>query len=236
MMDFEILEWDSSFFGYPVATIINMQSKWVDVLDVLKKNGVYLAYWQVKPGCDKFSTFAKNNNGLFVDKKTTYSNSILNYELSMPEHVEIYEEESTNSELLDFSVQCGMYSRFKVDQNINNEKFEGLYRLWMETSVAKRMADDVLVYRLNNRIVGVVTVYVKAATGYIGLIGVDEQFRGRGIGKGLIKAAKTYFGKKRIKQIDVITQGLNISACTLYEHADFSIKEQADFYHFWLTR
>lgn len=70
--------------------------------------------------------------------------------------------------------------------------------------------------------------------GHIGLTGVDENYRGRGIGKKLITAAIEYFCKKSIKEIQVVTQGNNMAACKLYESCGFKVLDWIEFYHFWL--
>jgi dTDP-4-amino-4,6-dideoxy-D-galactose acyltransferase len=232
----EVLSWDSAFFGFPVARIKKAASDWGNIMDELYSKGVSLAYWQSEMGNSEFRRFAQENNAILVDIKTTYTFSLNNVTLQVPGNIKAYEKDKPDEELLNLAVQCGAYSRFQTDQNISREKFEELYRLWMVQSVNKTMADDVLVYYANEQAVGVVTVYVSNGNGNIGLIGVDEQFRGKGIGKALINAAKEYFRERGIERLDVVTQGMNQQACALYERTGFTVCEQTEFYHFWLNK
>lgn len=234
MKNFKILDWDSDFFGFPVASVLYHNNNHNKTLKTLRSEGIVLVYWQVETTNYEFAIFAKTNNGILIDKKTTYSINYSSSNISLPINTEYYNCTEPNAELLKLAVQCGAYSRFHVDPKITNNKFEELYRLWMVQSVKRKMADDVIVYKLKDRIVGVVTVYLQNGVGNIGLIGVDEQFRGQGIGRELIIATKAYFSKKKIEHIDVITQGMNRQACALYENTGFSISSQTDFYHFWL--
>jgi dTDP-4-amino-4,6-dideoxy-D-galactose acyltransferase len=233
----KILDWDSDFLGYPVARVDSFskeQREWKVILARLKIQGVKLAYWQVQPYNISFQEFAEENNGKLVDIKTTYSIHLTKNECFANNSIEILEDKEPNKQLLNLGIQCGAYSRFSIDKNISHEKFEELYRLWIINSVKKSLADDVLVYKFQDRIVGLVTVYEKEKIGNIGLIGVDEDFRGRGIGKALLNAVKNYFFSKGIQKINVVTQGQNQAAYKLYESAGFDVLEQYEFYHFWL--
>jgi dTDP-4-amino-4,6-dideoxy-D-galactose acyltransferase len=237
MEGIKILDWDSDFLGYPVARIDSLkkgQKEWKKILAQLKIQGVKLAYWQVQPGNISFQKFAKENNGKLVDIKTTYSIHLAEYEYIADDSIENFENKEPNQQLLNLGIQCGAYSRFSFDKNIPRKKFEELYRLWIINSVKKSMADDVLVYKFQDRMVGLVTVYEKEKIGNIGLIGVDEEYRGRGIGKALLNAVKNYFYIKGIQKIHVVTQGQNQAACKLYESVGFNVLEQYEFYHFWL--
>jgi dTDP-4-amino-4,6-dideoxy-D-galactose acyltransferase len=238
-MDFQILDWDSNFFGFKVAKVLTNSKNLVSLKEIynnLFANNVRLAYWQVEPDSYVFQKFASENNGKLVDLKTIYSIKIDEenvIDISNP-NLNIYKENTCSPELINLSIQCGIYSRYNVDDDIPKNKMKELYELWIKNSVDKTMADDTIVYSLDNKIVGFVTVYIKNEIGYIGLIGVDENYRGRGIGKSLIEESKRYFFKKNIINIEVVTQGNNQSACKLYESADFRIKNQNEFYHFWL--
>lgn len=234
MKPFEILDWDSAFFGIKTARVNHAGTDWGLVIESLRSAKVALAYWQFEKGSEAFRHFANKNKGFLADIKTTYSTLLSEKDYPEHEQIELYQETEPNDQLLKLAVQCGAYSRFLTDPNIPQAKFEELYRLWMIQSANKKMADDIIVYRTDKQIVGVVTVYLKNERGNIGLIGVDEQFRGRSIGKALIYAAKAYFCKKGTERLDVVTQGMNQQACALYERTGFTVSEQYDFYHFWL--
>jgi dTDP-4-amino-4,6-dideoxy-D-galactose acyltransferase len=237
LLSIEHLKWDSDFFGFPVARVNSLSNEtkdWENILNQLRIQGIKLAYWQVMPDDHYFCEFAKENNGELVDIKTTYSNLLEAENYIKSENIETYVGIEPCSQLLNLAVQCGTFSRYAIDKKIPHEKFEELYQLWIIKSVKKTLADDVLVYTINGNIIGLVTVYENQNTGNIGLFGVDENYRGKGIGKALLNAAKNYFLEKGIQKINVVTQGQNLSACKVYESAGFIVYKKYAFYHFWL--
>ena len=233
----EYLDWDSHFFGFPVARVntdsTNIED-WNEILSQLKSRQVKLIYWLRKPGDHLFKKFANRNHAALVDIKTTYTAHLSDDHYVRHRNIENYKQNLPGKELLDLSVQCGSRSRFAVDKRIPVSKFQELYHLWMARSIEKTMADEVMVYSDDGLIVAMVTVYKKNNAGHIGLIGVDENYRGRGIGKALIDAAKNYFLSIETRKIEVVTQGHNVSACLMYERTGFFVSERFDFYHFWL--
>jgi dTDP-4-amino-4,6-dideoxy-D-galactose acyltransferase len=232
---FEILPWDSDFFGYKVARInFCSENDWNNQLIRLKEENVKLAYWQIDPGNEKFHHFASKNNGLLVDLKTTFAISIIPSMIDDSHLLETYKKSEPEQKLINLGIQCGLFSRYAMDENIPRNKMEELYTLWIVNSVNKKMADDIIIYNVNGNIAGLITVYIKNNIGNIGLIGVDETYRGQGIGKKLINASKQYFLSRGILNIEVVTQGENKSACNLYSGSGFHIDRQVEFYHFWI--
>jgi dTDP-4-amino-4,6-dideoxy-D-galactose acyltransferase len=178
--------------------------------------------------------FALENKAKLVDIKTTFTLQLSEKEYTWDNMIEKYVSPETNQQLLNLSVQCGAFSRFAVDNYIPHSKFEELYQTWLINSINKSMADDILIYKLNESIVGMVTLYSVNDIGNIGLFGVDENYRKKGIGNALLKAVNNYFFSKGIQRINVVTQGLNMPACEMYKKAGYTITDTCDFYHFWL--
>ena len=137
-------------------------------------------------------------------------------------------------ELDKLAIQGGLYSRFKIDPHFKQEQFERLYKLWMENSINKKIADDILIIRKNDAITGMVTVGKKNEKGIIGLIAVDSKERGKGLGTLLIDAAKSWFVAQGCQIAIVVTQGRNKAACKLYEKCGFHVSKIENYYHFWL--
>ena len=96
------------------------------------------------------------------------------------------------------------------------------------------MADEVLVIMRNNHIAGMVTLTDKNGVGDIGLIAVDEKFRGRKFGQQLVLDAQRWFIQHGCHTSCVITQEDNLPACHLYEKCGYQKTKTEFFYHFWL--
>lgn len=133
-------------------------------------------------------------------------------------------------QLIQLSLASGHSSRFRVDNRLNH-KFEEFYTLWMKKSVDKVLADNVFVCQKNDKILGFVSIKIKEAIGQIGLIAVDEQQRGKGIGRALIAECDMLLMSKQITTHQVVTQKQNFGACALYEKRGFEIKEIQTIFH-----
>lgn len=226
---FELLTWDSEFFGYRVATIdVNAAiTTGPGVVEQLFANNVRLAYYAGSKPLDIA------DNDLFeiklVDRKVTYAKLI---EEQAPQHVVPYTQTYPDEALMELAVRSGKYSRFSVDSNIDPKHFRELYRQWIIKSVSKELADEVLVYQENEMLMGFVTIGKKNGRADIGIIAVDERFGRRGIGRALMSAAEHY-ASKNFTAIQVVTQADNIAACKLYEHCGFRPEKLEYFYHLW---
>jgi len=169
-----------------------------------------------------------------VDKKTTFCKEVCLSNAYSNKHIIEYNNNFSLEELLQLGVASGIYSRYKVDPNIEEIKYETLYKEWMINSIDGNLADKVLVYVNNNTILGVITLGFRNNRVNIGIISVREDARGKGIGKALLGAAEEFAVKNKILEIQVVTQGANKAACALYNSYGYTIEKIEYFYHFWL--
>lgn len=233
---YEILAWDSDFFGFPVANIVADTLSYSEFDNLCKdftKQGITLAYWKTNheiPFTD-FETYSI----CLVDKPCIFQKQLkpLSTELDFKEGIFFYSDIYVSKKLYDIAIQCGAFSRFQNDTCIPKEKFEALYRIWIEKSVKKQNADDIICYSYNNEIAGIVTISISNTVGTIGLFGVDESARGRGIGTQLLDAVQTYCIQRNCFEIRVATQQQNIPACSVYKKAGFNMMDKKNCYHIW---
>lgn len=235
----EILDWDSNFFGYKVCKVkieIEEAGDLDSVLEKMVSEQCTLAYYLSK---NMISTILKQSpvlNIVLVDRKTVFIKTInANGNLSN-KSVSIYTDEVPNQALLQLAVQAGKYSRFFIDKKIGEEKAAELYELWMINSVNKSIAKEILVYNESNNPVGFVTLGDKKGRGDIGIIAVDKNCRGKGIGKILMLEAENWFLRNGYKSVQVVTQGDNTAACNLYSNYGYEIESVEFFYHIWLVK
>jgi dTDP-4-amino-4,6-dideoxy-D-galactose acyltransferase len=66
------------------------------------------------------------------------------------------------------------------------------------------------------------------------LLAVDENQRGKAIGKKLVGAALAYFRDNKVTSVEVVTQKANNAACRFYETCGFKIKSILNIYHLWI--
>lgn len=237
-MQYQMLEWDTEFFGVTVARItepVLNEPELSDILVELKAKNAGLVYW---PSSRELETeVVKRFSGYLADNKTTFAMDfrILNCEeFVSTDIVEAYTQSMPIKDIEDLAIQSGEYSRFAVDQNIPREKFVALYKIWIHRSLRKEIAQEVLVIRDDERVVGMVTLGNKDGRGDIGLIAVGRNHRGKQYGEKLVRAAQRWFVKNGYEFGQVVTQGMNSPACNLYRKCGYSVEKVEFFYHFWL--
>lgn len=230
------LNWDSNFFNFIVGKITGPINKKQDIINVdylIQKNKSKLSYYSSHIELATFEI--KNLNIILVDKKITYV-KVINPNLEINKSISTLGNIPPNEKLINLAIQSGIYSRFKVDKNISKDKFEEMYRLWMINSLSRKIANEVFAFNENNEIAGFVTLGEKNNRADIGIIAVDNQFRGNGIGKKLMMSAEKWFSNSGYKSIQVVTQGNNVPACKLYEKCGYTIESVEYFYHIWNKR
>lgn len=237
-MQYQILGWDTDFFSVTVARITESvlnEQKISEILSDLKSKDVHLVYWASSRECEEEAV--KRLGGILTDIKTTFAmdfRSLNPEELIPTDIVEVYTKSIPINDIEDLAIQSGEYSRFVIDPNIPREKCVSLYKTWINRSVSKEIAEEVLVIREGARVVGMITLGNKNGRGDIGLLAVDRNYRGKQYGEKLVRAAQRWFIKNRYKFGQVVTQGMNIPACNLYKKCGYSVEKREYFYHFWL--
>lgn len=230
MKNIELLDWDSKFFGYKVARVRQglLAADMPLLFQELDTERVRLAYFF----SDDQIIFTHSNSFevKLVDKKITYLKKVELFKAS--EFISPYQSGDVQEDLLNLALESGHCSRFNVDENIGRQKFEALYTEWITASVSKKMADEVLVYSKAGGIQGFITIGQKIGRVDIGLIAVGQAHRGKGIGKALMQAAEVYYFSK-LTEIQVVTQGTNIAARSLYEHNGYAVESEIFTYHIW---
>jgi dTDP-4-amino-4,6-dideoxy-D-galactose acyltransferase len=82
--------------------------------------------------------------------------------------------------------------------------------------------------------VGLLTLSIKQERVDIGLLAVDEHFRGQRIGQQLVQAAKQRTAAWGLPELQVVTQLDNERACNFYRHCGFQVDTVEHVYHLWL--
>jgi dTDP-4-amino-4,6-dideoxy-D-galactose acyltransferase len=229
----QFLEWDSDFFKKKIGKIAFQNEQNLQKEIIKSKSENYdLIYLTSNEEINNWHEIKEDFEINFVDKKTTFLKEI-EFNISEHEFISLYSEQIAEEKLIKLAIQSGIYSRFNVDKKIGKENFENLYQTWIEKSVSLEIALGVLAYRIDNELVGFTSMGKKNNRADIGIIAVDEAYRGKGIGKSLIKSAEKWFAQNGFKTMQVLTQGDNHAACNLYKNCGFEIEKVEFFYHLW---
>jgi len=235
--NFEILEWDSVFFGFKVAKIneFNSMEEYKRILSELRLQEVKLAYCFCIPGSNIDNSLS--SEGVFlVDEKVTYARIINEDQFDAPEvNIHVYSEGVVSDKMLDIALQTSEHSRFRVDTNFQNEEFKKLYYQWIKNAVENCKDGELFTYEEGATLKGL--IYLKEVSdkiGSISLIGVDQGYRGEQIGTKLINQSLSYFKRKKKNEIQVVTQKQNVLACNFYEKNYFKLIDTVNVYHIWI--
>ena len=230
-MTVSYLQWDSNFFGlrigkaeiYSVDDIENLQSMELELRS--QYDLIYIFNYTNK----------KVDFATLVDIKVDYAKVVQPKEYNI--NVYSYENNSCTEQLYKLSLISGQYSRYNLDKKFPVGSYETLYRRWIEQSVCKNLADDVLVYTANSIECGMVTYRINKEenTARIGLVAVDDAIQGKGIGSSLVSSLENLLNKQGIDKLYVSTQEDNMKACKWYDKNGFSIDSKVEIYHWWMN-
>jgi len=233
---FELLAWDSTLFGFPVAAILQdqLQTGALEAIPAqLHAAGVRLAYVSV-PATD-VPTIQRLEalGGRLVDRKRRYRKQLLS-PAPMPETLESGMGHPCTPEFTALARSSGEYSRFRTDPNIPSGIFEALYDTWIRRSLAAEIAEEVLVQKSGPTPVGLVSLSVAQEEGVIGLLAVGPAHRRQGVGRQLIVGAEAWCSARQVTTLAVVTQRDNSPACGLYTACGFELVSEEAVFHWWL--
>ncbi len=229
----ERLTWDSDFFGYEIGKIDLKNNMSLDYEEFLKSASKFkLVYIFCKTTID-FDHFDKVDEKIILDKNVGFE-----FEDKNNNGIKIQsfnENDHSLVEIKKLALESGIYSRFYLDKNFKQKEFEKLYISWIEQSINKKIAFDVIVATdVDNTILGFITLNKKNENiAEIGLVAVSEASRGKGIARKLLNYSFKKTKKLGFETIQVVTQNENIPAMKLYESVGFEIKEKTFVYHYW---
>lgn len=216
----ETLQWDSDFFGIKVGRYYNDQRS-IDSVNTHEHDLVYI-----------YSKKILDNNIPLYDKKITFEKEIHPTIDDSTKSDVIPYNGKLNKDLIQLAIASGQYSRFKLDPKLSN-RFEELFTLWIANSVNGKIADFVLVYKKEGKIIGFITLKKSSSHFQIGLIAISSENRGLGIGSQLMKKAEQIAKSEKIYKIRVVTQLDNKIACNFYQKNGYQIINKEYIYHYW---
>ncbi len=228
------LEWDSAFFGTPVyhASVkwpIRDEADFSALAAGARRTDAHVVYLFSR----NRQRFLESRGVVLADTKTVYSKIVGGAVAGPP----ISETKSfrgeVNDHLLELAYQSGQHSRFARDPRLN-KKFRELYDIWLQKSIDRELADEMFVYETVDGIAGFVTLRQDRGISRIGLIAVDEQQRGKQVGRKLLAAADRWYQSHGVDRCEVVTQQSNDCACRFYERNGYRLKDRLYVYHWWL--
>lgn len=221
----EKLNWDSDFFQIKIGEV-----NYEDIKAINEKLDFDLLYVY---NLSSFDLQLENFENTFSEAKVIFTKEIdknrdLNATIFSIDDVKV-----TSENLYKLAFESGKNSRFLLDNKFQLNDFQRLYKIWVDNSVSKKIADDVLIYIEDSKPIGFVTYKIKDKNATIGLIAVDSKSQGKGIGGKLVNHLESILYQKEIKNLRIPTQLANIQACNFYKKQGYLIKETKYIKHYW---
>jgi ribosomal protein S18 acetylase RimI-like enzyme len=234
------LQWDSDFFGLPVASLdgghlLAENSK--VVFDWCRKEKIRCLYFLAN-GTDSQTLQCAYEKGFqFIDVRVEMEYDLRNvHKPRIPSSVirPVTKKEQLNN-ILVFARKSHTDSRFFKDLKFDRLKCEKLYEEWIGRDFEKGnvwgfFPDEKEIVK------GYITFTMESFdVARIGLIGVQDDYRGRGVGSELLNKTIATSKKLNAKKLIVVTQATNTSALRLYEKAGFRISDVKLWFHKWFA-
>src|SRR6266581_4191699 len=216
-----LLEWDSSFFGFPIAQAASQtlsEGSGRAMLEWSQANSVRCLYLLADPNSTQTAGLAHRLDFKFVDVRVQ-----LSLEIGAPNASKVQESRARTAREPDIPALQAI------------ARAEDLFATWIAKDCAG-WADKVLtVERGSSGPLGYITCNLSkdSNTGRIGLVGVASEFRGKGVGKTLISGALQWFCSVGAQKIAVVTQMRNVAAQRLYQRGGFRTESVRVWYHRW---
>lgn len=236
----EVLEWDTAFFGIRVGRVKahRLTAECVaEILDWCQQEEIRCLYFLADADDPQTVRLAEGAGFQFVDIRMTFSRDLRDLgamspaprgaviRLVRPEDVPV---------LCAVAARSHTTTRFASDGRFSVEQVASLYRTWIQRS-CDGYADVVLVAEQAGQPVGYLTSHLdQGLAGRIGLLGVQPEVQGTGIGRELLQAGLSWFKGRGAERVSVVTQGRNVAAQRLYQRYGFLIDGVQLWYHRWL--
>ncbi|KKD54564.1 MULTISPECIES: GNAT family N-acetyltransferase [Paenibacillus] len=229
----KLLHWDSIFFAMNMAEVSTTSEVSNSYFQhVIEKNK--LDFIQALCEIDDITTihFLENENFHIADTKVTFETTIETNVHSKSSLVLATEH--------DFPILQNMMTGLFKDSRyfcyphlFDKGKVDELYKLWVKKSITGAFDDYCLVIKLNEEILGFVTIKEDLIDGKarIGLLGIDLKHQNNGVGTKLLTELKRFLESRPIEQIVVSTQGRNYSALNLYIKCGYRIQKMESWYY-----
>ena len=222
------LEWDSNYFKKNIGSVyikepnVNLyNTEDFDLIYVFSDN-----YFQFK-----LNSFEKS----FSETKLLFSKEIRNINKINNIEGEIITNPvmTPNDEIYKLAIKSGDFSRFNLDEKVLKTDFENLYKKWIEKSFDYQEKDQIIIYKIENKIAGLLAFKIDDTCGFLTLISVQEEFKGKGIGVLLVKKLENILLENNIIEVKISTQEINLIACNFYKKLGYKIINTKYLNHYW---
>lgn len=231
------LPWDSDHFGLSIGRLLSPVISEGDLTKALRSAdaaGIQCLYWLSDP--DEAQVALGQRAGFKkVDVRVELGRDLASEPLPLKAGLEIREaRESDLVPLKALASRSHHNTRFYTDRSFPPDRADALYAAWIERSF-NDPTQTVYVSGPPGEPNGYIAFGVPTGGhGVIGLIAVAESQRGAGLGSALVGTAIRRLAEQGIQQVEVVTQGDNNAARSLYTGLGFTGRNRFIWLHRWV--
>ena len=232
------LEWDSEFFQRRIARLNRRRLHPATIAECARfcqQHSIDCIYLLADSDDPETPRLAEGNDFHFVDIRITLERPVRQEELAdygcNPTR---FARESDLPALRAIARTAHCDTRFYFDEHFAREKCDLLYQTWIENSF-RGFAQAVLVAEADGEPAAYLTCHLNGQVSQIGLLGVAESRRGKGLATRLVRAFLSWSREQGAIRAMVVTQGRNVQAQRLYQHNGFLNSSLQLWYHRWFT-
>lgn len=230
-MKYEPLEWDSDFFGFPVARLVSGGAESLEeALQLADANGVRCLYF-LCPSEDLPLLHRALDAGFRPYDIRLELSADLGRASASPQDVREATADDTPT-LETLAAERLLGSRFWSDPRFPRDRVRDLYVAWMRRGLSTAPLRKTIVA---GEVEGFVTCRFEqeGEVGVIELIAVSPAQEGKGVGDALVQGAGQAFLEAGLKKSEVVTQGSNIAAQRLYQRSGYRTARVGLWLHRW---
>ncbi|PRX43521.1 GNAT family N-acetyltransferase [Salegentibacter salegens] len=215
--NFKIQEWDTNFFGFKVAKT-EMDYLWSN--SITKLEGLFnedielVIFNSTKPDFEKLSN--KYYDIVKVYNRIPIIKEVKTLTKNHP-NISSYRDELPSPELIKLAKLAAKEGRFGRDSQISVGIYNKIFEEWITNSIKGIIADDVLVYKHDEKVVGFGTIKIEGENGYAPLFAVNRNFEGKGVSFALMRAVENKLIEQGCKYLVSGTQEINRKALSSLE-------------------
>lgn len=234
------LEWDSAFWGFPVAYLSSRcltENIMLKIDKVIKNDRIRLIEYLCNCHDKRSVKVAEKNLFHFTDIRLSFEKKLTErYYPQLPDEFTFGKAVEGNIGMLrEISKDLYLDSRYFFDENFDEKKATEFYQGWVEKAVVGQYDDECYCMLHNADPVGFCTVkYGTSGEANIGLFGLSKKYQGKGLGRKLLHLTFNALMDKKGDTVFVVTQGRNYSAQRIYQSVGFRTKATELWYHKWL--
>ncbi len=232
------LEWDSEFFQRRIARLNRRRldpAILAECAEFCQQNRIACVYLLADPNDPQTSRLAETSDFHLTDIRVTLERAVAGEDLAaFTLNGARFARESDLPALRAIARSGHRDTRFYFDEHFDRNQCDLLYETWIENSF-RGFAQAVLVAEAEGEPAAYLACHLNEQTSQIGLLGVAESHRGKGLATKLVRTFLSWSREQGARRAIVVTQGRNLQAQRLYQQNGFLTSSVQLWYHRWFT-